>query len=620
MSWTNELYKIYEYNIQAENTDMPPVSHTTAKAQIEVTIDENGVFMSAATVDKKNAETIIPVTEDSGARANGICPRPLADKLKYIAGDYGEYTTDNSKYFDAYMQQLTAWRDSAYSHPAVKAIAAYLEKRELMHDLIGCGILQTDPETGKLTKNNIEGIAQEDALVRFIVRYNDLIVRYNDRPIEPDPKTWKDGTLYSRFEQFHASTMRKKQLCYAKGTVETVTYKHPYGILCSEPHAKLISANEDDKIEFTYRGRFSGKEEALSVSYDFSQKIHNALKWLIQKQGIRFDTLTLIVWASALQKLPPIDKDFAELEDPYPDEQEEQIPDTMPKYRDLVRKMILGYKDSLQPQTKVMLMGLDAATPGRLSIAVYAELEDSQFFANLKKWHTETAWLRCSNKYKTHCINSFSVLEIIRCAYGTQQQSGSLACDDKLIKRMTLRLLPCITEGRKIPHDLVRSLCQRASNPQAYEKNNNHRMILETACAMVRKEYLDERKGELTMAFDPNETDRSYLFGCLLAIADKAESDTYDEDKQRTTNARRYWSAFASRPSQTWMVIEERLRPYMDKLDDGNRVYYERLIGEITSKMSPTDFADNSRLNPLYLLGYHHYNAKLYEKKTNKED
>lgn len=53
MSWTNELYKIYEYNIQAENTDMPPVSHTTAKAQIEVTIDENGVFMSAATVDKK---------------------------------------------------------------------------------------------------------------------------------------------------------------------------------------------------------------------------------------------------------------------------------------------------------------------------------------------------------------------------------------------------------------------------------------------------------------------------------------------------------------------------------------------------------------------------------------
>lgn len=554
------------------------------------------------------------MTEDSGARTNGIFPMPLADKLVYIAGDYGEYTTDNSKYFDAYMQQLTAWRDSAYSHLAVKAIAAYLEKRELMHDLIGCGILQTDPETGELTRNNIEGIAQEDAFVRFIVRYND---RYNDRPTEP--RTWKDGTLYSSFEQFHASTMGSKQLCYAKGTVEAVTYKHPRKIRNSGDGAKLISSNDDNG--FTYRGRFSGKEEALSVSYDFSQKFHNALKWLIQKQGIQFDTLTLIVWASALQEIPPIDKNFEECEDSHADEQEEQIPDTMPKYRDMVRKMILGYKNSLQPQTKVMLMGLDAATPGRLSIAVYAELEDSQFLANLEKWHTETAWLRWNNKYKTHRINSFSISEIIRCAYCTEQ-NGSLERDNdekfkKLLKDMTLRLLPCITEGRKIPHDLVRSLCQRASNPQAYEQSYNHRMVLETACAMVRKEYLDERKGELTMAFDPNETDRSYLFGCLLAIADKAESDTYEGDT-RTTNARRYWSAFASRPSQTWMVIEERLRPYMDKLDDGKRVHYERLIGEITSKMSPADFADNSRLNPLYLLGYHHYNAKLYEKKTNK--
>lgn len=622
MSWTNELYQIYEHiyehNIQAGNTDMLPISHSTAIAQIEVTIDENGVFMSAAVVVKKdkndkNPETIIPVTEDSGARSSGISPMPLADKLVYIAGDYGEYTTDNSKHFDAYMKQLTAWRDSAYSHPAVKAIAAYLEKCELMHDLIGCGILQTDPETGELTeKGKVAGIAQEDAFVRFIVRYN-------DRPIEP--KTWKDTTLYNSFAQFNASAMGNQQLCYAKGTVEAVTYKHPRKIRNSGDQAKLISANDDRG--FTYRGRFSEKEEALSVSYDFSQKVHNALKWLIRKQGMQFDTLTLIVWASALQELPPIDKDVAEWSDPHADEQEEQIPDTMPKYRDMVKKMILGYKDSLQLHTKVMLMGLDAATPGRLSIAVYTELENSQFLANLKKWHTETAWWRWSNKYKTHCINSFSVLEIIRCAYGTEQ-NGSLVCKEKykekLIKDTTLRLLPCITEGKKIPRDLVRTLCQRASNPQAFEKVYNHRIILEAACAMVRKEYLDERKGELTMAFDPNETDRSYLFGCLLAIADKAESDTYDGDTTRITNARRYWSAFASRPSQTWMVIEERLRPYMDKLDNGLRVYYERLIGEITGKMSPADFADNSRLSPLYLLGYHHYNAKLYEKKTNKED
>ncbi len=620
MSWTNELYKIYEYNCSRVFEDgepmMLPVSHSTANAQIEIAIDEDGNFMSAGTVEKSDAETIIPVTEDSGARSSGICPMPLADKLVYIAGDYSSYASgkraDNSGFYGAYMEQLSAWRDGEHSHPAVRAIHAYLAKCTLMKDLIGAGILQINSDTGKLLeKAKIAGIAQEDAFVRFIVRYAGGRL---------ESKTWEDLTLYKSFEKFNGSIMENKQLCYARGTVEAVTYKHPSKVRHSGDKAKLISSN--DESGFTYRGRFRGKEEALSVSYDFSQKAHNALKWLIQKQGMRFDSLTLIVWASALQELPPVEKSVEEWNDPFAEEAEkEQIPDTMQGYLKLVQRMIFGYRDSLKPHTKVMLMGLDAATTGRLSIAVYAELEDSQFLANLEKWHTETAWMCWSSKHKTSCINSFSVYELIRSAYG-MEQNGLLQCDDKLLRDTTLRLLPCITEGRKIPRDLVRSLCQRASNPLAYDKSYNHRIVLETACAMVRKEYLDYRKGELTMAFDPNETDRSYLFGCLLAIADKAESDTYEKEDhdKRITNARRYWSAFASRPSQTWMLIEERLRPYLDKLDGGKRINYEKLMGEITSKMRPADFADNSRLSPLYLLGYHHYNAKLYEKKTNKED
>ena len=121
------------------------------------------------------------------------------------------------------------------------------------------------------------------------------------------------------------------------------------------------------------------------------------------------------------------------------------------------------------------------------------------------------------------------------------------------------------------------------------------------------------------MAYDPNETNRSYLFGCLLAIADKAERDTYEKGENRTTNAKRYWSAFSSHPYQTWMIIEERLRPYLDKLSDNGQVYYEKKIQEITDKMSAADFADNSKLEPLYLLGYHHFTSYLYSKNNNEE-
>ena len=50
---------------------------------------------------------------------------------------------------------------------------------------------------------------------------------------------------------------------------------------------------------------------------------------------------------------------------------------------------------------------------------------------------------------------------------------------------------------------------------------------------------------------------------------------------------------------------------------------YTRLINEVMAKMSPEDFADNSKLSPMYLIGYHHYNAMLWNNnKTadNKEE
>lgn len=618
MSWSNELYNIYEFNSGRKFSDgepiMLPVSHSTANAQIELTIDEDGNFMGAAAVDKSDAVTVIPVTEDSGVRTSGIFPMPLADKLLYIAGDYEKYISgkkaDNSAYFEAYMKQLSQWKNSEFSHKAVKAIYAYLAERTLMNDLIECGVLKIDAESGKLAeKAKIAGIAQADSFVRFIVYYRDKKL---------ESRTWKDKSLHESFMNFNSSMMGNVQLCYASGAMEAVTYKHPSKIRHSGDKAKLISSN--DESGFSYRGRFKNKEEAFAVSYNFSQKMHNALKWLIQKQGIRFDSMTLIVWASALQEIPPIDKSLAEYHDPIDNEEEETekpVPDTLPKYSELIKKMMFGYKSSLSVNTKIMIMGLDAATTGRLSISIYSELENSQFLENLEKWHSETVWRRWDGKNSKNYFNSFSVRDIINCAYG-REQDKFLKCDEKLLKTAVLRLLPCITEGVRIPRDIVRNLYQRASNPMAYENNYNHRLVLETACAMIRKEYLDYQKGELTMAYDPDEKDRSYRFGCLLAIADKAEKDTYSDSdrKDRITNARRYWNAFSLHPSQTWKIIEERLNPYLNKLGGGLRDHYEKRIEEIMSGMSASDFDDNSSLSPLYLLGYHHYTAKLYSGKT----
>lgn len=51
-------------------------------------------------------------------------------------------------------------------------------------------------------------------------------------------------------------------------------------------------------------GRFLKKEDAFSIGYETSQKMHNALKWIIRKQGYSFDTLKLVTWQSDMVEIP----------------------------------------------------------------------------------------------------------------------------------------------------------------------------------------------------------------------------------------------------------------------------------------------------------------------------
>ena len=613
MSWTEELYKIYEYNserdFEPDEPVMLPVAHSTIDVHLEITVSEDGEFKGVSPVPKDDKTTVRPNT---GKAKTGKTPPPfpLTESIKYLAGDFNQYKPqdtekksfgDNSYFYDAYLEIMQNWSDSNYSHKAVKAILKYVLKGTLISDLVKSGILEVD--NGHL-KPKQYGVDVDKVTIRFKINYNDLSL---------ETRTWKDKTLFDSFLKYKTQSDGNEQLCYALGKILPSQYIHPAQILKGAVNAKLFSYKEEGT--FKYTGRFFSKEEATSVSYEFSEKIHNALKWLIQKQGMNIDSMTIIVWSSDMQKIPKCsgschdDFDFDDLPD------ESDFPSTKPMYADMLKKRIFSLGEKIKPDTKVMIMGLDAATTGRINISLYSELESSQYLSNIEKWHYETAWLRFDINSKKKYINSFSTFDIIKYAFGTEQ-GKYVDCDKKIIRDNILRLLNCITGGKKLPSDIVNALYQKASNPLAYDKNYNHRSVLETACGMIRKNIKDCGKGDVSMAYDPNITDRSYLFGCLLAIADKAESEAYDEQERnvRITNARRYWNVFSQLPYTTWGIIEKNLRPYMNKLGK-RQVKYSKWINEITSKMNEEMFANNKRLEPLYLLGYHHFTEFMYSRK-----
>ena len=642
MSYVNELIDLYNKNqdkigVIEYRGDIPyvllPPFHTTVTAQITVTIDQNGNFMRAELVAQDDKMTVIPVTEKSGSRTAGKEPHPLCDNLRYLAGDYKDYYKDDGVCNELYMPQIEKWEKSTYSHEKVKAIYLYLKKATLIKDLVEQKIIKLNDNNQIDDKESVEGIVQTKAFVRFIIRSTGENLH---REI-PD-ECWKDRTLQDCYIKYVRSQEREKGMCYLTGNMESISYLHSKKIRNEGDGAKLISAN--DSQNFTYRGRFANREEAVAVGSETSQIVHNTLKWIIRKQGAFFDTMTIVTWESDQLSMPKWNMDTESIITEYENEQEEndwdswdddwseeeEVSDGNPITAEKFYKALNGYGKKVDNTSNMILLAFDAATPGRLAMIENVTLDTARYLKNIEKWHNDCNWIH--EKWKDAKRIQFGgmvgVRDIADILFGIENK-GKLSIVDgngkKLYAEVAKRLLPCIWYGSNIPYDYVNLAVVKASNPLTYKERKNWERVLTLACSMVKKNEKDRNKEEWNVALDKSAKDRSYLYGRLLAVADRIEYMTYDaKDNGRITNAKRYMSTFSQRPYETWKVIEENIQPYLAKLDVVKRKYYENLLSEICNLFDIDKFKENKKLDGLYLLGFHSQEYDLRFKKENSEE
>ena len=635
MSYVNELIDLYNKNqdkigVIEYRGDIPyvllPPFHTTVTAQITVTIDQNGNFMRAELVAQDDKMTIIPVTEKSGSRTAGKEPHPLCDNLRYLAGDYKDYYKDDGVCNELYMSQIEKWEK-------VKAIYLYLKKATLIKDLVEQKIIKLNDNNQIDDKENMEGIVQTKAFVRFIIRSTGENL-YREIPDE----CWKDRTLQDCYIKYVRSQEREKGMCYLTGNMESISYLHSKKIRNEGDGAKLISAN--DSQNFTYRGRFANREEAVAVGSETSQIVHNTLKWIIRKQGAFFDTMTIVTWESDQLSMPKWNMDTESIITEYENEQEEndwdswdddwseeeEVSDGNPITAEKFYKALNGYGKKVDNTSNMILLAFDAATPGRLAMIENVTLDTARYLKNIEKWHNDCNWIH--EKWKDGKRIQFwgmvGVRDIADILFGIENK-GKLSIVDgngkKLYAEVAKRLLPCIWYGSNIPYDYVNLAVVKASNPLTYKERKNWERVLTLACSMVKKNEKDRNKEEWNVALDKSAKDRSYLYGRLLAVADRIEYMTYDaKDNGRITNAKRYMSTFSQRPYETWKVIEENIQPYLAKLDVVKRKYYENLLSEICNLFDIDKFKENKKLDGLYLLGFHSQEYDLRFKKENSEE
>lgn len=611
MSLWNVLYETYDNLMKTEcKPPLMPIATTTQNAQIEITINENAEMIDASVVMKDDCVTVIPCTEASGCRS-GQHPKnhPLMDKLQYLAGDYTLYGGKKGDSFYAeYMSDLKEWCDSPYANKKVQVLNQYLLKKRLIQDLVENKVIYLD-ENGCFIEKWMTKDEKPPIYSVCIGDISDAFVRIRVKGFGNQTALWgiENNDVQTDFINFYLASRTVDGFCYITGKETSCASSHPYKIRNTGDKAKLISAN--DSSGFTYRGRFADGREAVNVGYEVSQKIHNALRWLVENQGKRYGERVYVTWNPRVGMAIDIDGDsdvFGNVD----------VVGSAKEFAEQLHKNMSGYFSKLEYNDKIVIVGLDAATTGRMAVVFYREMLENELIMHLETWYRTCSW-EFFYDFENKCsrMRTPAPKEIAEAAFGVQR-SNYLEVDKKVYSQVIDRILHCIIDGTPLQRDIIQSAFRNVCHPQNYT-DSNWRKILRITCAVLKKYYYDnlkKEKGEWTVEVMKDEKDINYLCGRLLAVADVLENKAQDDHKH-TTAAIRYFTRFTEHPCQTWDIINKALMPYYVKLGD-KAYYYKKDIAEIAANIDSVEFANARNLDGRMALGFYSQLHEYYKNKT----
>lgn len=620
MSVFQELIEIYDNNAAdagkfkdgAEFT-LLPLAHVSVKVQIQVTLTAGGNFLSAMALPGDDQLTVIPATSESATRSNNPVPMPFQDKIKYCAGDYALSLTKKKEQEAAvadhrhYVKLLGGWADLPSTPHVVQVVYKYIQKNTLLADL-----LAEFTENTKMSKDIAEG---------------GLYLRFR---VDSLPNPWTDLKLFQSWTTYY---LRQREthgtdanVDFLTGRKVDTTKSNESNISSSMNKAKLISAN--DKNGYTYRGTFLNNE-FYSIGYIQSQKVTRALKWLIQKQGIYRGSRVFLFWTkgndqalvSSVQTLTSYDPRAAM----YQYAQEKQKTDTGADVAQSFRERLRGYTTEISDGRPVNVMFLDAATTGRMAVVYYDLLQSETLKNNILRWGEEARIVRYWQGESVDMVPN--LMQVIRGAYSIGKEGARFGT---LAKRAMSRLLPAIIHARPIPEDIFAAFQRHVLRPLSYLSGG-----ADTGAGLAGW-YNDvlgysavanyNRKGVNSMTLDPDSTDRSYVYGRLVAVANAAEQAALRDAKKRggaqtdrTTTAIRFLTNVSERPASTWHRIWLAVnRSYLNRMNGAQRTYYMNQMNEIMDLLP--DKNDDTALGALFPVGFAHQSEAMHRRAKEKAE
>ena len=606
MSFLKKLCDVYDAVIGTDGAKgggaLLPVGFVQKNIKYNIILSPAGEFVTAQILPDDEQACAVPSSPQAEARTSSKCaPFPLAEQLKYlIAGN-------DSKYFDSYVAQLEAWCAAEHAPDCLRVLLNYLKKKTLYADLAAVSGLKLKYYKDE---NDAKGDgADAKSFACFSVEYPDS-----------ENRLWMRADVRGSWEKQLASmTGERAELCYVTGLQLPAMENHPK----VQGNAKLISA-KDVGFPFQFRGRFVDDRSAATVSGLASSKAHSALRWLMERQGFQKYGMNFVGWYTGDPAL-----DLGDDEDG-----ERPVPDTFESYINALFRAVQGYEkdwkaesdlDDLTDEARaaldeVVILGLQAATDGRMSVTYEQEIPGNVFIDHVDRWRAACRW-QMPHQEGLDDDRPPTWREICEAVMGVDAVNtarGDFKADKaatKLMRDLQLRLLHCVVGAQALPRNMVEAAFHRAVQPLTFTDSKGRwngwswSKCIAVACAMIREYEIDGRGSTAPQpVLDVSCTERDYLYGRLLAVAHKLEQDASGDGK---TNAVRMMARFVQQPGVVWPQLYMKLIPYFGalagKAAEGkarSAHSYQYLLGQIEGLFRPEDIDSIGALSHSFLLGF----------------
>ncbi|KXB68630.1 CRISPR-associated protein, Csd1 family [Peptoniphilus sp. DNF00840] len=591
---------------------------SNGKNIVEILINKRSELVDANFLDDGDI-VIFPVTEDSVARSSGIAPHPLFDNFDYVI-------QDDTKKSLAYINQQESWINSD-KDDFVEIVHDYITKAKVFED-----ILSKLYKDYKITKDKVvEYVDNSEKKPKTVtVDFSKVFLTFAVENYDgkknlslSENKNLQEKFMRYTEESFARDKDSEKIICNISGKEDFLCLKHK-PLIGSARLISQITANSEN-----FLGRFDKPDETIKIGKDSSQKIIQMAKALLSGENtsrwLGEFTYVLSWFSDDIQNKTEMDvtkKLEKSIEEPDKESsqnlqlfmlseddlkgisKETSMAIADKTSEDIVRSFTSG-RIRFSEDSKYYIAIIDKVSNGRVALKYFKEMDSSILKENLVKWQGKYNWPRYTKEIGRHLYTP-SPFALIQTAYGVEREKGLEVSKKSFSTDQYKNILMAIVEGRDMPQNIIRALELNIRNRLSYDKSWQQVKL----CALA---VLKDKEGIKSNMLDRKETDRSYLFGRLLAIYEKTEAFTYNKDDERITNAEKLWSSYLNKPATMSMRLSDLIKPYDFKLHANEKTreirnILKREAGDVIDLIGENykfnGVETNKPLNSGFLFGY----------------